>query len=108
MSTEAVYSYGFLLVVIGGVVAYVTWCCSRSKSILRHWAEDSGFEIMDSRLQPLSNGAFDWISSNGQTIYHVRIRDREGRERSGWVRCGSFWSGVLSDKTEVKWESESR
>jgi len=34
--------------------------------------------------------------------------DRQGCERSGWVRCGSYWGGALfSDKTEVRWKTDA-
>ena len=106
MNTKAFGSYGFLLVGVVGLGAYVAWCFSRSAAILRHWAAESSFEIVDAKIQFFSYGPFDWISSNGQTVYHVQIRDRDRRERSGWVRCGSFWLGVLSKKVEVRWDEE--
>jgi hypothetical protein len=29
-----------------------------------------------------------------------------GGVRSGWVRCGSWWLGLLSDQVEVRWDQE--
>lgn len=88
------------------LVAYVAWFYSRSRSVLKQWAKASEYEILHSELRNLLRGPFFWTSSKGQTVYYVKVRDRDGHERSGWVRCGSFWNGVFSDKAEVRWEDE--
>jgi hypothetical protein len=79
---------------------------SRSRSLLRRWASDNGFQILDFKLNLFRPSGWNWTSSNNQMVYFVRVRDKDGRERRGWVRCGNFWVGIFSSKTEVKWESE--
>lgn len=76
----------------------------RASSILEKWAAANGLEILDCQ-RPFYSGAFNWwTTSGGQVVYSVRVRDKKGHERSGWVRCGNYWNGVLSsDKIEVKW-----
>jgi hypothetical protein len=93
-----------LVVGVGGSV-YAAWCFSRSKFLLRSWAAKNGFQILDSTFMPFSKGLFDYFRDL-QTTYHVRIRDREGREHSGWVHCGSLWTAAFK-LTEASWESES-
>lgn len=97
---------GLLLVVIvvGGIISYAIWCYSRARVLLHRWAQTNGFDLLYFKLT--FGGPFLWTSSNSQIVYSIRVRDQDGRERLGWVRCGSFWAGVLSDKTEVRWKSE--
>ena len=90
-----------ILVAVGSLI----WHFTRSRSILEKWAERSGYEILESDYRNLVRGPFFWTSSKGQTVYRVKVRDRLGNIRSGWVRCGGWFSGLLSDATEVKWES---
>ena len=94
-------------IIIGAVmIGALAWTFSRSRSILEQWAEANGFEIIHSEFRNFFRGPFFWTSSKGQTVYYVTVRDREGRERSGWVRCGGFWAGLFSDQAEVRWEDE--
>ena len=37
-------------------------------------------------------------------VYAVKVRDRDMRERSGWVRCGEWACLIFFSRTvEVKW-----
>jgi hypothetical protein len=95
----------FIIFVIVGIAA-IAWHCSRSRSLLQQWASGNGYVILHREYRNVVKGPFFWTSSKGQTVYYVKIRDREGNVRTGWVRCGSWWLGLMSDKTEVRWENE--
>jgi hypothetical protein len=86
------------------VAGYLAWSFSRSRSLLEQWAADNGFEILEREYRTFRRGPFFWTSSKNQAVYHVKVRDREGNVRSGWVRCGGWFLGLLSDQTEVRWE----
>ncbi len=98
-----------LLFVTGGVsiIALIAWHFSRSRSVLEQWADENGCEILEREYRNVFRGPFFWTTSRGQTVYHVRVRDSEGKVHSGWVRCGGWWLGLLADKAEVKWEDET-
>ena len=81
------------------------WHISRSRLMLRRWAEANGYQILSSQYRVFRRGPFLWNSSKNQTVYWVKTRDRLGYERNGWVRCGSYWWGLWSDQVEVRWES---
>jgi hypothetical protein len=81
------------------------WQFSRSRSLLQDWAAQNGFEILKSEFRFFRRGPFFWTSSKGQTIYYVTVRDAQGSVRSGWVRCGGWWLGLWSNKTEVRWDA---
>jgi hypothetical protein len=40
-------------------------------------------------------------------VYYVRVRDDKGNEHSRWIRCGVWIMGLATEKTEVRWESET-
>ena len=107
MNTKSNIGSFILIIAFGAVVVgMVFFSLSRAKRVLKGWADSNGFEILYSQMRSLSTGPFKWWqTSRGQYIYFVRVRDQAGSERSGWVRCGNLWGGVLlSDETEVKWD----
>ena len=96
-----------------GIVAFVVfaivmiaWHFSRSRSLLDQWAADNGFRIIESSYRNLVRGPFFWTTSKGQTVYRVTVEDGSGRRRSGWVRCGGWFLGLLSDRVQVRWDDE--
>ena len=99
-----------LLIALVAIAAFIGWFwlhLSRAKAILRAWAADGGFQILTfQKSYMIGTGPFKWwTNSRGQIVYHVHVRDTEGRERSGWVRCGSYLGGVLfSKQAEVRWD----
>ena len=95
---------GEALIIVGaaGVVIYVALISiRRSRQLIANWAEDQGYRILHAEQRAFRRGPFGW-SSKGQTVWRVRLRDEQGREREGWVRCGSFAGGLLSDQIEVR------
>jgi hypothetical protein len=95
-----------VLVLFGAIAAaLIVWHYSRARSLLEHWADERGFNILDSQYRYLRRGPFFWTTSKGQAVYFVRVRDRLGDLRTGYVRCGSWFLGLLSDKVEVRWET---
>lgn len=93
-----------VVVVLGIFVLCMVWHSSRSNSVLEQWAEDNGFEILSSEYCHFFRGPFFWTTSKGQTVYYVKVRTSSGHVRTGWVRCGGFFLGLLSDAAEVRWE----
>jgi hypothetical protein len=101
-----------VVIVMAAIVAFAGWLWLyiwRARAVLRAWAAEGGFQILRFQKTNITGrGPFGWWTNRPhQAIYHIRVRDREGRERSCWVRCGSFFGGVLfSNKTEVKWDQQ--
>jgi hypothetical protein len=78
----------------------------RSDFVLRKWAAENHFELLHSE-RCFASGPFCWLTSSKTTVFLVTVRDPKNRERSGWVRCGSCFEGVLfSDRAEVKWKEQ--
>jgi hypothetical protein len=92
----------FLLVTLGviaaGIVFFGLLHFFGARRALRRWADFNGFEILDFDLRLFSQGLVKWY------VYFVRVRDKSGRERSGWVRCRSFLTArTFGDKSTVLW-----
>jgi hypothetical protein len=85
------------------VVLAMVWHFGRSHSLLHQWADQNNYRIIRQEYR-FFKGPYFWTSTKGQTVYYVVLEDREGNQRSGWVRCGSWWFGLLSDNVEVRWD----
>jgi hypothetical protein len=99
-TSGAIVAVLFIFLAVGSIV----WYYSRSRSLLERWADASGYEILNSEHRYFFRGPFFWSTSRGQSVYFVTIRDGDGHVRTGWVRCGGFFLGMLSDNTEVRWD----
>jgi hypothetical protein len=100
---EQIVGVLFFVVMAAFAVASIVWHFGRSRDVLQKWADDNGFQIIESRYAHWK-GPFMWTSSKGQSVYRVTVRDRNGYTRSGWVRCGSWWLGLWSDSAQVRWD----
>lgn len=94
----------FFLILIVVAIGSIFWNVSRSQEVLQHWADQNGYRLLEAKNAPFFRGPFFWTSTKGQTVYRVRVEDSAGRTRSGWVRCGSWAWGVLSDEAQVHWD----
>ena len=102
---EDLFPLLLIVVLLAFGVVMTIWTFSRARQILEGWAADNGYQLVSSQFRWLRRGPFFWTSSKGQMIYYVVVRTPNGRTRRGWVRCGSFFWGVMRDKAEAKWEA---
>jgi hypothetical protein len=94
------------IVVLVGIVAVALYLhITRSQKLLKRWAADSGVELLHAEHRMFRKGPFVW-SSRSQSVYRVEVRDPQGVVHKGWVRCGSWWGGVFSDKVEARWDEQ--
>jgi hypothetical protein len=102
-------SSGIIFAVIGGAllatfaIVGAVWHNRRSSTLLDGWARANGLQILSQSKCWFFRGPFSWSTTDGQVVYRVVVRDGGGRTRTGYVRCGGRWSGMLSDNTEVRW-----
>ncbi len=88
-----------VLVAVCWVALTCTWHWFRSRSLLKKWANENGFELVRMNQKKLYKSPF--VSSRHQEVFHIRVRDNKGRERSGWAKCGGYFLGFLVNKVEV-------
>jgi hypothetical protein len=67
--------------------------CSRVKENVVRWTRENGFEL----------SGCEWRCRGGQLLLRLRVVDRDGRIRDGWVRCGASLVGALSRRVHVRW-----
>ncbi len=77
---------------------------SRSKRLLEKWANESRYQLLHAEYRSIRKRPFLW-SAKGQAVYRVEIRDEQGNNRKGWVRCGNWLLGVFADEVKVKWDN---
>jgi hypothetical protein len=89
------------------VAAGLAWRFHRCNNLLRAWADRNGFRLIRKEYCWVRKGPFYWTTSKSQTVYRVTVEDWDGEHRGGWVRCGSWWLGLWSDKVEARWDDPS-
>jgi hypothetical protein len=92
-----------ILFVILIMLIVILWTFSRSRRILENWAINNGYQILSVNIRLFRQGPFFLTTSKNQVVYYVTIQIPEGI-KNGWVRCGSWWWGILQDKAEVIWD----
>ena len=93
---------GFLL--FGAFLIFTTrWQLRRSREMLESWCARGGFELMTAQHRLLFRGPYFW-ASKGQMVYKISARDRAGRIRGGYARCGGYWLGVFTEEVDVRWD----
>ena len=95
--------FAIALVVIA-VVAAIWWRHTRSRALLTAWAERNGYRILRQEYRLFRRGPFFFTTAKGHVVYYVTVQDQPGLVRRGWVRCGSWWLGLVSDKVQVRWD----
>ena len=93
-----------MLAVAALVVVIVVLTSARGGDILTRWAQENGFTILERQQVVFYKGPFTLTSTRSQIVYRVTVQDNTGSTRSGWVRCGSWWGGLISNAAEVRWD----
>ena len=99
--------YGLLMIIVIFVtfaILVVIWQFSAARKTLEQWANANNYEILSSEHRWLRMGPFWWSTSKSQQVYYVTIKTPDGQIRSGWVRCGSWFFGMLVDQADVRWD----
>ena len=90
---------------VSGVLVVYRLVKSRTKAALQRCAKEYGFEILSCTEKLFTSGPFGWGTSGRASVFRLRVRDLDGRERFVWVRIGTFFASVLfNDTTEIRWE----
>jgi hypothetical protein len=98
----------FLAFPLAGIVLFLgwRWHFRRAESQLHQWAERCCYRILMRKYRLFLRGPFYWNSSSGQAVYRGRVADREGVQREGWLRVGSWLWGVTTDQVDLLWDDE--
>jgi acetamidase/formamidase len=102
MSGGCVAAIIIVFVVFG--IANFVWRTERGGDLLDQWATSNGFSIVSRERRSLVTGPFFFRKGKGQDVYYVTVQDSDGQQRSGYVRLGGMFMGMLSDQVDVKWD----
>jgi hypothetical protein len=89
--------------VIFGLGMWLQWKGNqKARRLIGEWAHEHTYELLSCRWS-YTGGKFWFRRSKSQRVYRVTIRDNAGLTRNADVRCGSWFSGMLSDDLDVRW-----
>lgn len=98
----------FTAIIAPSIVALITLYWSgriRRREALFRWASNHGFKVLQFGQPVLSElSPFVFSGSKAQQIFRIKVQDTEGQTHSGWIRLGSIWRGLSSEKAEVRWD----
>jgi len=94
-----------VLAILAILAWYFSVYFSKSKRLLENWADENRYQLLHAEYRSIRKRPFLW-SAKGQAVYRVEIRDEQGNNRKGWVRCGSWLLGVFANEVKVKWDDQ--
>ena len=95
-----------VMFVVIAVPVTLIWHYTRAASILERWAARNGYRIVQKEIRHFRRGPYFFTTSSGQQVYRVIVEDRDGYIRQGYVRCGGFFLGMLSDRADAQWDPQ--
>ncbi len=92
------------IAILGLVAVSIMWPFWRSGDLIDRWAAAHGYRVVDRQYCWFWQGPFFFTTSKGQTVYRVTVELPDGGHRRGYVRCGGWWFGLLSERVDVRWD----
>ena len=99
--------YGFFCVMVVVTATIVVWRGRGINVLLSSWASANHVAIL-SRSRGWFRGGPFFPTLGHQAVYLLTVRDQQGLERNCWIRLGGFFTGLLSNKVEARWEQRDR
>jgi len=94
-------------VVISPILAVLVWGLVRARharAAIRDAIRAKGFDVLQMKQRWFRFGPFSfWMTSRGQVVYRLIVRDSAGRRRMGWARWGRTWL-PRPDTLEFQWD----
>lgn len=94
----------FPVLILALVVVIIAWTARRSRTMVEKWAIEHDLELLDAQWRWFRKGPYFWKSSKNQHVYHFTVTDEDGVQRTGWIRCGGYWLGLLTSEVDVIWD----
>src|SRR5262245_21851418 len=77
----------------------------RCRRAFRRWTEKNGFEVVSEETRGIGKGPFQWGFREDYEVTRLEVRDRDGKVRTGYIRCGNHAKGFLGQHdVGVCWE----
>lgn len=83
----------------------------RAERVLRRWAKDNGYELLEMNYDWVKPGPFFWstvfLGALDQVVYRVRAV-KDGWVTEGWVCCGGLVLTMCGMPVRVAWDTRPR
>ena len=77
----------------------------RRRECLFRWASNNNLRLVHFRHPfVVETSPFPFSVSRSQHVFRVEVETESGNRKSGWVRIGSPWLGLLSKRADVNWD----
>ena len=93
----------FALVCFAGAIVVATRTAG-PKTALANWAKQNNLELLKAKRHYCLFKPFKFIRSTAQPVYRIRVRNAQGKEHSGFARCGGFFG--RGNYVKVAWDIE--
>lgn len=98
---DTLSSIQFLLIFLAVIFLHVIW----AKRRIKQWAIRNNYKIIKCKICLVNIGPFSYFgTSGGQSVFKIEILSDKNKTRTGYVRAGGFFFGLLRDRVEVKWD----
>lgn len=93
-----------ILLMITIVIGSLAWTHYRAMILLRNWATENGYQLLQHEARYLRTGPYFWRRSRNQLVYYVTVLDPQGWRRSAYLRLGNWFFGMLGNQVDVTWD----
>lgn len=84
--------------------AALWWIVRRAGEIVKTWATENSLRLVSREMRWLLRGPFLWRNGDVHIVFRVCVVDECGASRVGFIRCGSWFFGLLSNRAHVIWD----
>jgi hypothetical protein len=93
---------GLLLLILG--LAYDRYRIGIARRMVETWALQNRFHVTTLKRCFYFNDPSFLMRSNVQFVFKISVEDEEGKVRTGWIRCGHWFLGLVRDQVTIFWD----
>lgn len=98
----------FLVLFLGSFSAFAIWMLrwqfSKARRMLENWAAQNKYKLIEKQNANFNDGPLGWRGAKTYVKYRVKVRDTDGKTKTGIVYLGGENTGVLSNEIKVEWD----
>ncbi|MEI6233757.1 MAG: hypothetical protein WCT04_11935 [Planctomycetota bacterium] len=92
------------LLMIPFTIGVLYWFLVLPDKRLNQWAQKRGLKLITS--DDVTNSDNPYSIARGQIVFRIKVLNPDGMERTGYLKCGSVYGGLLSDYCEEFWDDK--
>jgi hypothetical protein len=103
MDSTTVLLLGLVALIL---VVYYSYFFTRSRKLVRKWAEENDYTLLKMEHRLFRKGPY-LLTGRNQAVFKVVVRDENGLKQTGWVRCGSWLAGIFGNDVEAQMDESA-